>query len=122
MQNLREALEKLLCPNQKSCLESVRLFSTQTGKREFLSLQQKFLTWYKQNVILICIFLGRRFIVFIISSKSFIALKKTREKIENNWFKEFPGGPEVRTLYFHCQGPGSIPGWGLRFCKPNGLA
>ena len=39
MQNLRQALEKLLCPNQKSCLESVRLFSTQTGRREFLSLQ-----------------------------------------------------------------------------------
>ena len=53
-QNLREDLEKLLCLNQKSCLESVRLFSTQTGKREFLSLQQKVLTWYKQNVMLIC--------------------------------------------------------------------
>ena len=53
-QNLREDLEKLLCFNQKSCLESVRLFSTQTGKREFLSLQQKVLTWYKQNVMLIC--------------------------------------------------------------------
>ena len=79
MQNLREDLEKLLCPNQKSCLESVRLFSTQTGKREFLSLQQKFLTWYKQNVMLICIFLARRFIVFIISSKRFIALKKIRD-------------------------------------------
>ena len=23
--------------------------------------------------------------------------------------KEFPGGPVVRTLYFHCQGLGSIP-------------
>ena len=53
-QNLREDLEKLLCFNQKSCLESVRLFSTQTGKREFLSLQQTVLTWYKQNVMLIC--------------------------------------------------------------------
>ena len=53
-QNLREDLEKLLCLNQKSCLESVRLFSTQTGKREFLSLQQTVLTWYKQNVMLIC--------------------------------------------------------------------
>ena len=76
MQNLGEAVEKLLCPNQKSYLESVRLFSTQTGKREFLGLQQKFLTWYKQNVMLICIFLGRRLIVFIISSESFMALKK----------------------------------------------
>jgi len=24
---------------------------------------------------------------------------------------EFPGGPVVRTLCFHCRGTGSIPGW-----------
>ena len=24
---------------------------------------------------------------------------------------EFPGGPVVRTQYFHCCGLGSIPGW-----------
>ena len=159
MQNLREALEKLFCPNQKSCLES-DCFLLKLGKESFSayswrrqwqptpvllpgnsrgwrsligcspwvleelhtterlhfhfsfshigegndnplkrsclenprdggawwvavyavaqsrtqlkqlsssSLQQKFLTWCKQNVMLICIFLGRRLIVFIIS-------------------------------------------------------
>ena len=29
-----------------------------------------------------------------------------------NVFWEFPGGPVVRTLGFHCYGPGSIPGQG----------
>ena len=27
-------------------------------------------------------------------------------------FREFPGGPVVKTQCFHCQGPGSIPGRG----------
>ena len=27
---------------------------------------------------------------------------------------EFPGGPVVRTLCFHCWGPGSIPGQGTK--------
>ena len=26
-------------------------------------------------------------------------------------FREFPGGPVVRTQCFHCWGLGSIPGW-----------
>ena len=25
--------------------------------------------------------------------------------------REFPGGPVVGTLHFHCWGPGSIPDW-----------
>ena len=29
-------------------------------------------------------------------------------------FREFPGGPVVRTLHFHCCGPGLIPGWGTK--------
>ena len=27
---------------------------------------------------------------------------------------EFPGGPMVRTQRFHCWGPGSVPGWGIK--------
>ena len=27
---------------------------------------------------------------------------------------EFPGGPVVRTRRFHCQGSGSVPGWGTK--------
>ena len=30
----------------------------------------------------------------------------------SNWI--IPGGPEVRTRCFHCQGPSSIPGWGTK--------
>ena len=30
---------------------------------------------------------------------------------------EFPGGPVVRTLHFHCQGLGSIPGWGTKILQ-----
>ena len=29
-------------------------------------------------------------------------------------YREFPGGPVVRTLCFHCWGPGSILGWGTK--------
>ena len=29
-----------------------------------------------------------------------------------NW--DFPGGPVVKTLHFHCRGQGSIPGWGTK--------
>ena len=35
--------------------------------------------------------------------------------------REFPGGPVVRTWHSHCQGLGSIPGWG-RTQKPRGTA
>ena len=28
--------------------------------------------------------------------------------------QEFPRSPAVQTLNFHCQGPGSIPGWGTK--------
>ena len=27
-------------------------------------------------------------------------------------YREFPGGPVVRTWHFHCPGSGSTPGWG----------
>ena len=30
------------------------------------------------------------------------------------YFREFLGGPVVRTRHFHCQGPGSIPGQGTK--------
>ena len=30
------------------------------------------------------------------------------------WFWEFPGGPVVRTLCFHCRGTGSIPDLGTK--------
>ena len=33
---------------------------------------------------------------------------------------EFPGGLVVRILGFQCRGPGSIPGRGMRYCKPRG--
>lgn len=39
---------------------------------------------------------------------------------EMSW--DFPGGPTVRTLRFHCHGWGSIPGWELRPHKPSGMA
>ena len=35
--------------------------------------------------------------------------------------REFPGGPVVRTLRFHCWGPGSIPGWGTKILQARGL-
>ena len=28
---------------------------------------------------------------------------------------EFPGSPEARTLYSHCWGPSSVPGWGTKW-------
>ena len=33
-------------------------------------------------------------------------------KKDKSW--EFPGGPVVRTLHFHCRGPGFNPGWGTK--------
>ena len=30
------------------------------------------------------------------------------------YFRKFFGGPVVRTQRFHCQGPGSITGWGTK--------
>ena len=38
------------------------------------------------------------------------------------FFWEFPSGPMVRSQYFHCQHPGSVPGWGtknLQATQPN---
>ena len=40
----------------------------------------------------------------------------------NNFYGDFSGGPAVRTLRFHCRGPGSVPGWGLRSCKSHSTA
>ena len=34
--------------------------------------------------------------------------------------REFPGGPVVRTQFFHCQGPGSIPGQGTKISQATG--
>ena len=31
----------------------------------------------------------------------------------NSWW-DFPGSPVIRTQYFHCGGPGSVPGWGIK--------
>ena len=31
--------------------------------------------------------------------------------------QDFPGGPVVRTLCFHCRGMGSIPGWGIKILQ-----
>ena len=39
-------------------------------------------------------------------------------KNEGNW--EFPGSLVVRTVYFHGQGPGSVPGQGIKI--PHGVA
>ena len=36
---------------------------------------------------------------------------------KNNNIREFPGGPVVRTQHFHCQGQGSIPGWGIKILQ-----
>ena len=35
-----------------------------------------------------------------------------------NVYGVFPGGPVIRTCCFHCHGPGSIPGEGLKSHKP----
>ena len=32
-------------------------------------------------------------------------------------YREFPGGPVVRTWHSHCQGPGSIPGQGTKILQ-----
>ena len=32
-------------------------------------------------------------------------------------YREFPGGPVVRTQPFHCRDPGSIPGWGTKILQ-----
>ena len=45
---------------------------------------------------------------FLKLENSFILCKETKA----SW--GFPGGPVVRTQHFHCQGPGSIPGWGTK--------
>ena len=37
-------------------------------------------------------------------------------------FGEFPGGPLVRTLRFHCQGCASVPGWGTKIPQVCGVA
>ena len=34
-------------------------------------------------------------------------------------FLEFPGGAVTRTQHFHCRGPGSIPGWGIKTRPPS---
>ena len=33
--------------------------------------------------------------------------------------REFPGSPVVRTLHFHCEGPGSIPGRGTKILQSH---
>ena len=32
-------------------------------------------------------------------------------------YREFPGSPVVKAQYFHCQGLGSIPGWGSKILQ-----
>ena len=45
-------------------------------------------------------------------------LKETNHTVQYNFYlkekkyREVPSGPVVRTQNFHCQGPGSVPGWG----------
>lgn len=29
-------------------------------------------------------------------------------------YKEFPGGPVIRTQHVHCHSQGSVPGWGAK--------
>ena len=36
---------------------------------------------------------------------------------KKSYFRDFPGNPLVRTECFHCQGPGSIPGWGTKLLQ-----
>ena len=37
-------------------------------------------------------------------------------------FREFPGGPVVRTLCFHCHEPGSIPILGAKILQATWMA
>ena len=41
----------------------------------------------------------------------------TEEWLKKMWYREFPGGPVVKTLSFHCQGPSSIPGQGTKILQ-----
>ena len=36
--------------------------------------------------------------------------------------RKFPDEPVTGIWCFHCCGPGSIPGWEMRSCKPSGMA
>ena len=49
--------------------------------------------------------------------------KKLKKINKNTIGREFPGGPAIRTLYFHCQGPRFNP-WSeeLKSCKPYSVA
>ena len=47
---------------------------------------------------------------------------RIRLKSKTQACRDFPGGPVVRTLRFHCRGRDSIPGWELRSRKPSCVA
>ena len=49
-------------------------------------------------------------------------IRKYFEMNENEKNRDFPGGPVVKTLHFHCRGKGSIPGWGTKIphATPHG--
>ena len=36
---------------------------------------------------------------------------------KQSYFREFPGDPLGRTQCLHCQGQGSIPGWGTKLSQ-----
>ena len=45
------------------------------------------------------------------NSESFTSSERI---FKNKCIRDFPGGPVVRTLHFHCQDLGLLPGWGTR--------
>ena len=54
------------------------------------------------------------------NSQNNIEKEKMRELMFSNfktYYREFPGGPVVRTLCFHCRGHGSIHGWGTKILQ-----
>ena len=55
-----------------------------------------------------------------ISKNKWIDFKKNTNK--NIIGREFPGGPVVKTLCFHCWGLGSIPGGGTKILQAERLS
>ena len=47
-------------------------------------------------------------------SQSFKSITSTFTLRNYQWVGGFPGSPVAGTLYFHCRGMGSTPGWGTK--------
>ena len=64
--------------------------------------------------------LGDVFSLLLVQSRFFS--RKSEAPLKNKAFWKFPGSPVVRTRGFTAKGPGSVPGWELRFRKLGSMA